>query len=105
MYIIYTSGSTGIPKGVLLEHASIVNTTLSCIDRLQVTQRSRILQLSSFSFDVSVAEWCMALLSGATLYMTNRDIFFSPTGIVRALREYKITTIILPSSILISLTS
>ncbi len=99
MYIIYTSGSTGNPKGVVVEHCSAVNMALSCIDRLQVTSQSRILQASSFSFDVSVAEWCMALLSGAGLYLIRKDIF-SPREIFDALKAYKITTIILASSIL-----
>ena len=25
-YVIYTSGTTGLPKGVMLEHAGVVNT-------------------------------------------------------------------------------
>ncbi len=99
MYIIYTSGSTGSPKGVLIEHRSAVNTALSCIERLQVTPQSRVLQISSFSFDVSVAEWCMTLLSGASLYLINKDIF-TPEAILNSLKTYKITTIILASSIL-----
>jgi len=102
MYIIYTSGSTGVPKGVVLEHRSVVNTALSCIDKLRITTRSRILQLASFSFDVSVAEWCMVLLGGATLYIIDHDIF-SPRAIMDALKQYKITTIILSSSVLASL--
>jgi len=99
MYIIYTSGSTGNPKGVLLEHLSVVNTALSCIEKLKITPQSRILQISSFSFDVSVAEWSMALLSGASIYLTNKDIF-SPKTIIESLKTYKITTIILASAIL-----
>lgn len=102
MYVIYTSGSTGKPKGVLVEHSSIVNTALSCIDKLKVTEDSRILQLAPFCFDVSVAEWCMTLLSGATLYLLDKDVF-SPTVIMQALKNYKITTIILSSSMLAAL--
>src|SRR3990170_2294663 len=102
MYIIYTSGSTGKPKGSLIEHFSAINMTLSCSQRLKIVHKSRILQIASFSFDVSVAEWCMALLSGAGLYLIDKD-YFSPQKIVHALEQYKITTIILAHSILAAL--
>ena len=102
MYIIYTSGSTGKPKGSLIEHFSAVNMALSCNQRLKITSEARILQIASFSFDVAVAEWCMALLSGASLYLIDKD-FFSPQKIVHALEQYKITAIILAHSILAAL--
>lgn len=102
VYVIYTSGSTGKPKGSLIEHFSAVNMALSCSQRLKVTPASRILQIASFSFDVSVAEWCMALLSGASIYLIDRDVF-SPQRIVEALKQYKISTIILAHSILAAL--
>ncbi|MBA2655473.1 MAG: amino acid adenylation domain-containing protein [Tatlockia sp.] len=101
-YMIYTSGSTGMPKGVLVEHKSVLNMTLGCIDRLKITEESRILQIASFGFDVAVAEWSLALLSGASLYLMDKTIF-NPTAIVAALERYKITAIILASSILTAL--
>lgn len=102
MYIIYTSGSTGKPKGALIEHFAAVNMAFSCSQRLKITNQSRVLQIASFSFDVSVAEWCMALLNGATLYLMDRE-FFSPQKIAQALEQYKITVIILAHSILAAL--
>lgn len=98
MYLIFTSGSTGIPKGALIEHRSAVNMAYACIKKLAVCDSSRILQISSFSFDVAVAEWCMAFMSGASLYLINKDIF-SPNLIHDYLKKNKITTIILSSSI------
>ena len=99
MYITYTSGSTGKPKGVMVEHRSALNMALSCISLFKVNNQSRILQISSFSFDVFVAEWCMALLSGACLYLMDKEVF-SPDCIADLLRKYKITTIVLSSLIL-----
>jgi amino acid adenylation domain-containing protein len=99
MYMVYTSGSTGVPKGVLIEHRSAVNMAYSCMSTLQINNKSRILQIASFSFDVFAAEWCMTLLAGATLYLMDKDIF-SPDTIVRKLSDYHISTIILASTIL-----
>ncbi len=101
-YMIYTSGSTGKPKGVLVEHRSVLNMALGCIERLKITPESRILQIASFGFDVAVAEWSMALLSGASLCLLDKGVF-NPRAIVDALESHRITTIILASSILTAL--
>uniref|UniRef100_UPI00227D61D6 AMP-binding protein n=1 Tax=Sinomicrobium oceani TaxID=1150368 RepID=UPI00227D61D6 len=53
-YIIYTSGTTGKPKGVMIEHKSVVNYNQwmfgnSCYAYTQIIDCS-----SSFSFDATV---------------------------------------------------
>ncbi len=101
-YIIYTSGSTGKPKGVMIEHRSLTNLLQSCQHKLAVTSKSKILQIASFGFDVFIAELGLMLISGGSLYLINRDVF-SPQIILTALEKYKITTIILSSSILATL--
>jgi non-ribosomal peptide synthetase component F/acyl carrier protein len=71
-YVIYTSGSTGRPKGTLLHHEGLVNFIISQIKELQISSGSKMLQFAGFSFDASVAEIFMPLLSGATLYLASR---------------------------------
>jgi non-ribosomal peptide synthetase component F len=53
-YVIYTSGSTGLPKGVMIDHRGAVNTILDLNRRFSLTQKDRVLALSSLSFDLSV---------------------------------------------------
>ena len=72
-YIIYTSGSTGKPKGVMIEHQSILNTILFQIEDFNITQKDRLLQFASFSFDGSVAEIFGSLLGGATLVIIPKN--------------------------------
>ncbi|MEU3373493.1 amino acid adenylation domain-containing protein, partial [Streptomyces sp. NPDC006660] len=66
-YVIHTSGSTGTPKGVVVTHAGIGALSAHQQADFDVSVDSRVLQLASSTFDVSVAELCLALLSGATL--------------------------------------
>ncbi|MGN4105649.1 amino acid adenylation domain-containing protein, partial [Burkholderia gladioli] len=68
-YLIYTSGSTGHPKGVMIEHRGICNQILTLIDRYALTERDRLLQFASVTFDMSVEEIFGALSSGASLVL------------------------------------
>lgn len=72
-YLIYTSGSTGNPKGVMIEHSGIVNTILSQIDFFGMNECKNSLQFASFSFDASISEIFITLLSGGTLFILNDE--------------------------------
>lgn len=68
-YVIYTSGSTGQPKGCMIEHASICNRLLWMRDHYGITESDRILQKTPYTFDVSVWEFFLPLISGACLVL------------------------------------
>ncbi len=68
-YVIYTSGSTGLPKGCLIEHASICNRLLWMRDHYGISGADRILQKTAYTFDVSVWEFFLPLISGASLIL------------------------------------
>ncbi|MDZ7358889.1 MAG: amino acid adenylation domain-containing protein, partial [candidate division KSB1 bacterium] len=99
-YMIYTSGSTGKPKGVMLPHRGLCNLTHSQIQDFSVTCDSRVLQFASFSFDASVSEIFMALLTGATLYLASRDTLLSTPDLIELFQRERITTVTLPPSLL-----
>ncbi|MFF8789308.1 amino acid adenylation domain-containing protein [Streptomyces sp. NPDC015125] len=63
-YIVYTSGSTGLPKGVMVEHRGIVSYLLGMLEHFPMGSRDRMLQVTSLSFDVSVYEIFLPLLTG-----------------------------------------
>ncbi|MDY7076207.1 MAG: amino acid adenylation domain-containing protein [Chloroflexota bacterium] len=99
-YVIYTSGSTGRPKGVLLEHRGLCNLVTAQTQAFGVEAHSRVLQFASFSFDASVSETFMALLTGATLYLARQETLMSVSDLQRLLRDQAITTVTLPPSVL-----
>ncbi|MDT9002462.1 amino acid adenylation domain-containing protein, partial [Paucibacter sp. APW11] len=67
-YVIYTSGSTGMPKGVMVEHHSVVNLfeALACTAYAHLAPGSRIALNASVSFDASV-KGLVQLLAGHCL--------------------------------------
>ncbi|RMQ47757.1 Amino acid adenylation [Pseudomonas cichorii] len=73
-YVIYTSGSTGNPKGVMVEHRSLVNYSLDAARLFELNSRDTVLQQNTLNFDLSIEEIFPALLAGATLKPT-RSLF------------------------------
>lgn len=66
-YVIFTSGSTGRPKGVSVSHRAIVN-RLDWMQRsYQLSDGDRVLQKTSFTFDVSVWEIFWPLIYGGSI--------------------------------------
>src|SRR5690606_33203507 len=86
-YVIYTSGSTGSPKGVMVEHGGVRNTILSQISGFNLGEDRIGLQFASFSFDASVWEMFIILLSGGKLYVASeterKDVSLLEHSIVR----------------------
>ncbi|WKL50107.1 amino acid adenylation domain-containing protein [Flavobacterium pectinovorum] len=68
-YVIYTSGTTGKPKGVLIEHVSVVNEIISQLDLIQLTEQDKSLLTASIVFDAAVECIFMSLFSGGCLYV------------------------------------
>lgn len=75
-YVIHTSGSTGKPKGVIISHEAVCNTLYDINRRFGVGEEDRILNVSSFGFDLSVYDIFGSILAGACLILARepRDI-------------------------------
>lgn len=66
-YIIFTSGTTGVPKGVVIERASLDHYVDWLRTDLALGPDDRVSQFPNIAFDLSVMDIYGALCSGATL--------------------------------------
>ncbi|AVE04336.1 non-ribosomal peptide synthetase [Pseudomonas palleroniana] len=92
-YVIYTSGSTGQPKGVINEHAGVVNRLLWMQDEYGLTADDTVLQKTPFSFDVSVWEFFWPLFTGARLVMARPGGHKDPAYLCEVIEAERITTL------------
>ena len=98
-YLIYTSGSAGRPKGVVVEHASVVNYVRAFAEKLGISGADRLLQLGSLSFDLSVEEIFGALLHGATLCLRSESMLDSMAQLAAGCAGSAITILDLPTAL------
>ncbi|APY90246.1 non-ribosomal peptide synthetase [Streptomyces alfalfae] len=101
-YVIYTSGSTGRPKGVTVTHRGIGGFTEAAAERYAVGPGDRVLQFSSPSFDASVLELFISVLSGATLVVPPHGPWLGDE-LAAVLDEHRITHALIPPAALASL--
>lgn len=73
-YVIYTSGTTGLPKGVMVEHTSVVNRIVWMNDTYPLVPTDHILQKTPYTFDVSVWELFWAHFYGACIVFARRKV-------------------------------
>ncbi|MFE7621745.1 amino acid adenylation domain-containing protein, partial [Streptomyces sp. NPDC057496] len=91
-YVIYTSGSTGRPKGVAVSHRAIVNRLLWMREAYGIDRTDRILQKTPTSFDVSVWEIFLPLLTGAALVVAEPGVHTDPAALGRLIDAERIST-------------
>lgn len=92
-YMIYTSGSTGQPKGALNEHRAICNRLLWMRDAYGINPQDCILQKTPYSFDVSVWEFFLPLITGARLVVARPGGHGESDYLARLIDQHKVTTV------------
>ncbi|KAH8586225.1 hypothetical protein B0O99DRAFT_695700 [Bisporella sp. PMI_857] len=73
VYAIFTSGSTGVPKAVAIEHRSYCSGAAARKDQIRIHRGSRVLQFSSYAFDVSMDDHLLTLMVGGCLFVPSGD--------------------------------
>lgn len=92
-YMIYTSGSTGKPKGVVVPAEGLVHFLQYMNNVFSLSVKDRLLALTTISFDISVLELFLPLVSGATCVLMKREIVQDPILLNQTINNQKITAI------------
>ncbi|MEF2965787.1 amino acid adenylation domain-containing protein [Paenibacillus sp. M1] len=95
-YIIYTSGSTGKPKGVKVSHRGVLNLKVLFENDFNINKFDKIGQFASISFDASVWEIYMALLTGATLHIFTDKEIYDYREFENYINKHQVTVLTLP---------
>lgn len=91
-YVIYTSGSTGNPKGIGIEHRSIVSQMRWMAAEQGLDERRTVLQKTPLSFDA--AQWeILAPACGAGVVMSERGVYADPSGLLDLIQTHEVTTL------------
>ncbi|MBE5847397.1 MAG: amino acid adenylation domain-containing protein [Lachnospiraceae bacterium] len=94
LYAIFTSGSTGVPKGVLINHRSVIDLVSQFQETFPFPEDAVFGNQAPFDFDVSVKDIYDSLYMGATLEVVPKQLFSFPGKLVDYLNERRINTII-----------
>jgi iturin family lipopeptide synthetase B len=96
--IIYTSGSPGQTKGVMIEHASLINTLFSLQGKYPVNEFDSYLLKTPFQFSSSVLELFGWFWEGGRLYILAEGEENDPQKLLEVILSQEITHVLLAAT-------
>src|SRR4029079_21541 len=81
-YVMFTSGSTGKPKGVEVTHGAVANCLLSMARTPGFTADDVLLAMTTISFDISILEMFLPLVTGGHLVIARESTVREPGRLV-----------------------
>lgn len=73
LYVVFTSGSTGRAKGVLVDHGAFCTKAEAAGPALRLDTKPKVLQFTSYSFDVSYRDILTTLIWGGCLCVPSEN--------------------------------
>ncbi len=94
LYAIFTSGSTGIPKGVLINHRSVIDLVHQFVNTFDFPEEPVFGNQAPMDFDVSTKDIYNCLYLGGTLQIVPKQYFVLPVKLIPYLNERMVNVII-----------
>ncbi|AHF17054.1 non-ribosomal peptide synthetase [Niabella soli] len=89
-YLLYTSGSTGKPKGVMVSHKNLLNFLLSMKDIFRTGIHTKLLSVTTISFDIAGLEIYLPLISGGQLVLADKNTAKDSKALIELLKTGRI---------------
>ncbi len=89
--VFFTSGSTGVPKGVMVEHAGMLNHHAAKIAHLGIDASSVVAQNASIGFDISVWQMLAALEAGGCVAIYGDETAFDQSRLAAGVARDGVT--------------
>ena len=91
-YVIFTSGSTGDPKGVVITHGCLAAFVDWMLAEQTLAEGGEVfLNQAPFSFDLSVMDLYLSLVTGGTLFSLTKEDIANPRELYTKLRASGVT--------------
>ncbi len=91
-YVMYTSGSTGMPKGVMIDHDSVVNRMIDVVSRFGITGEDTAIALTALHHDLSVFDiFGVLAVAGGTIVLPDADRQLDPAHWLELIEREQIT--------------
>jgi amino acid adenylation domain-containing protein len=98
IYVMYTSGTSGTPKGVLIEHRSVVR-LVRRTNYIALGPGDRVMQTGALGFDASTFEIWGPLLNGGAVCLPRGRAFLDARELGRLVRDHRVTTMFLTTGL------
>ena len=92
-YLMFTSGSTGEPKGVMVEHAGMINHNYAKVYDLEMSSIDIMAQTSRQTFDIVVFQFVASLIVGGSVYIMPDDVALDPFRLLEETDKHGITVV------------
>ena len=96
-YIIFTSGSTGVPKGVKVAYKNL-DSCIRWLKNIVKADNEIILNQANFSFDLSVADLYLSVITGSEHYILESSTKFDFSNIFTQLKQSDATIAVMTPS-------